>query len=125
MPEVVRHLVDEERLAGAVDPGVGEIFLAQPQKLRGASAPPGRPDSADCRSGLAALQFVHDALDVGQLLRALDLRMRRQDLLEQRRARARQADDEDRIRRAVAPARAAREEVRACRPRSAGACWSR
>ena len=42
-----------------------------------------------------AVQGGRETTDVGQLGRALDLRMTRQDLLEQRRAGARQAEDED------------------------------
>ena len=53
---------------------------------------------------VAAPQVRDDLLNVGELLRALDLRVRGQDLLDQRRARARQADDENRIRIRRAPA---------------------
>ena len=35
VPEVVRHLVDEEGFAGAVDPGVGEILLAELSEILG------------------------------------------------------------------------------------------
>ena len=50
--------------------------------------------------------------DVGQLGRAFDLRMARQDLLEQRRARARQPEDEDRRAVRIARAGEGREELR-------------
>ena len=50
-------------------------------------------------------------MDVGELLGALDLGMRRQDLLEQGGARARQAQDEDRVGPGVAPALSRPEEA--------------
>src|SRR6202011_5385267 len=47
--------------------------------------------------GLAALQAEHDPLNVREFLCALDPRMRGENLVEERRARARQPDDENRI----------------------------
>ena len=47
--------------------------------------------------GTGTAQLAGDRDQLGQLHRALDLRVARQDLLDQRRARARQADDEDRV----------------------------
>src|SRR6185437_978988 len=63
-----------------------------------------------------AAQPADDLLHVRQLLRALDLRVRGEDLLEQRRARARQPDDEYRIRTRAAPALAGGEELSRAHP---------
>ena len=95
MAEIVRHLVDEMRLAGPIGLRVGEVFLAQPEKLFRRHV---REHAGIARLvELAPLQFGHDVLDVGQLVGAFDLGMRRQNLFQQRRAGPRQADDENRI----------------------------
>src|ERR1700686_1715295 len=110
VPKVVRHLVDEVRLAGTVDPGGVEILLAElPEFLE-------RHLGKDARVAriiqirVAALKIADDLLDVGKFLRALDLRVRSQDLFEQRRTRARQADDKYGVRVRYAAATAAGEK---------------
>src|SRR5262249_49572755 len=65
----------------------------------------------DLRASFTLAELAGDAHHVRQLHRALDERMARQDLLDERRAGARQADDENRIRRWAANARASCEEI--------------
>src|SRR5256885_911285 len=61
--------------------------------------------------GVAAPQLSHEARDVGELLGPFDLRMRSEHLLDQRRARAGEPDDEDRLVAYDAIACARREEL--------------
>src|SRR5208283_101686 len=93
---VVRHLVDEERRAvPAMHAGRGEIALCERPDAFGFE----RLDRREERRLVlvSAGELACDLRHVGQLDRALDLRVTRENLLEQGRARARQADDEDRI----------------------------
>ena len=60
----------------------------------------------------AAAQPFREVEDIVQFHGAVHLRVRRQDLLQQRRARARQADDEDGVRSVEPQARLARKELR-------------
>ena len=108
--EIVRHLVDEERLAGAVDLGVRQIGLAQLAGVLGRQVRERGGIAGIVMVGVAALQAQHDALDIRQLLGALDLGMRGQDLFEQGGARPGQAEDEDRVRARIAPVGALVEE---------------
>src|SRR5262249_42900525 len=112
VPEVVRHLVDEKRLAGAIDARIGEIFLAELGEILGRK---GCEDAWITRLvplGTEPAQTADDLLYVGQLLRAFHLRVRGEDLLDERRAGARQSDDEDRIGARIAPAGARGKELR-------------
>src|SRR5579862_27226 len=113
MQEIVRHLVDEERSAEfAMHAGAREIVLADLPQARGL-------DIGE-QLGIAALRAVQRVAveparergDVGQLHRAFHLGMAGQDLLDQRRARARHADDEDRIAGLASRAAPRREELR-------------
>jgi hypothetical protein len=95
--EVVRHLVDEERRPLAVGARLFEENLAEPpailraqlRQYGGIARVRSDPDRGRAERD--------DLLNVGQLLRALHARVRSEDLLEQRRAGTRQADDENRI----------------------------
>ena len=110
VPEIVRHLVDEERRSLAMDAGIVDVFLAerfeffigQFGKYAGVFRCTVLPRPAP--------QPLRQRQDVGQLQRPIDLRMRRQDLLEQRRSGARQSDDEDRVRRRMTAVRASLEQ---------------
>ena len=97
MPEVVRHLVDEVRPVAAIDARAGEVFFAELAEILGAESREDARVARLLRFGTEATQPADDLLHVGQFLRAFDLRVRGQDLLDQRRAGARQPDDEDRI----------------------------
>src|SRR5690242_4162576 len=93
VPEVVRHLVSEARpTAETVPARVAQVFLAEAAKILRAHA---REYRGILR--VAPVQRRHDARHVGELSRAFDLRVRGQNLLDQRGAGAGQADDEDRI----------------------------
>src|ERR1700746_1043238 len=104
VPEVVRHLIDEEGLASSIGVCGRKILIAEPGEVFT------RERSEDPRVarlvvlGTETPQASDDLLHVRQLLRTLHLRMRGEDLLDERRARARQADDEYRIGAGVAPA---------------------
>ena len=112
MRPIVRHLVDEERPPElALDPGPLEKFAAQRAKFVRAQRSEDFGVARRLAAHLAARQPARDGDDVGQLHRAFNLAMRRQNLLDQRRAGARQADDEDRIGRRVPLVRARGEEV--------------
>src|SRR5207302_8778372 len=108
--EVVRHLVDEVRLIRAVHARVRDVFLAEAQPLRRGEI---REQRRVARRGipvLASAQLLNHARNVRELHRALDLRVRGEDLLDEGRPGARQPDDEDRIRPLAAAARAGGEE---------------
>ncbi len=97
MAEIVGHLVDEVGLARPVDPRLVEISLSQVAQGRFIEI---GQDRWIARMGIVAvraLQLQGDALDVRQFVRTFDLAVRGQDLLDQGRAGARQAQDEDRI----------------------------
>src|SRR5258708_15272414 len=77
VPEVVRHLVDEEGLIGAVDARFAQVLLTQAQKLLGTQVPQHSRIARIRGAGFfTALQFVHDSLDVRKLVRAFDACMR-------------------------------------------------
>src|SRR5262249_23275293 len=117
MPEVVRHLVDEERLAAAIYARVGQVLGAEPARLLGSQTGKGRGVVEVRIMRLAALRALQQARNVGQLHRSLDLGVRCQNLLEQSRTGARQAHDEDRLAAWVAPAAAGCKE-RVCAGRA-------
>ena len=73
-----------------------EVVLAERQKVLGSELTHrfGVVDAVDP----VAIEPARHAAQVGQLARALDLAVAREDLLEQRRPRARQPEDEDRRR---------------------------
>ncbi len=111
VPEIVRHLVDEVRLAGAVDTGLAEVVRSQLAQVLGTQALQDARIARLVRLGPKAAQAADELLHVGQLLGALDLRVRGQDLLEERRARARQPDDENRVGARIPVAGAGGEEL--------------
>ena len=83
--EVVRHLVDEERLAGAVDAGGCQILLAErPRSPRRACSARMRRIARIARHpGRGPAGCVTICWMLGELLGTLDLRVRGEDLLEQ------------------------------------------
>ena len=112
VPEVVWHLVDEKGLAAAIDTRAGEVLLAELEEFIRAES---REDPRIARIvslGPEAPQAGDDLLHVRQFLRAFHLRVRGEDLLEQRRARARKPDDEDGVAARMTPPGAAGEELR-------------
>src|SRR4029077_7201746 len=97
MQKVVRQLVDEARLALlALDAGALQILLADSAQLLDRQ-PRERLRIAQRLSAGALADGLRECRHVGQLHRALDLGVTGENLLYQRGARARQADDEDRI----------------------------
>ncbi len=110
--EVVRHLVDEKRRpALAVHPGVVQVLPTQGTQAIGVQRREHVVVGGGAEFGALAAQVVGQGDDLRQLHRALDQRMARQDLFDQGRARAREADDEDGIGRIVAPGLAFGEEI--------------
>ena len=109
--KVVRHLVDEEGLARPVYPRVGEIALAERRELLSGHVVENARIARIARIRLAAAQVIRDLLDIRELLRSLDLRVRGKDLLDERRSRAGQADDENRIGARRSPSAPPREEL--------------
>ena len=110
VPEIVGHLVDEIRPFRPVEPGVGQIFSAERQAvLRGQQFQRAGIENR-CPLPVGALHPQHDALDVGQFVGALHLGMGGQDLFQQGRSGAGEADDEDRIGPGIAPPLAVLEE---------------
>ena len=98
MQEVVRHLVDEQRCGSlALDTRVLEIAFAEFAQGIGVEAEHHVVVWHRLAGVALAAQVTRDRGDLGQLHRAFDGRMAGQDLLDQGRAGARQADDEDRI----------------------------
>src|SRR5437763_12333747 len=108
--EVVRHLVDEVRLTGAVHARVRDVFLAEAEPLRRGEIREQRRVACRGIPVLASAQLLNHARNVRELHRALDLRVRGEDLLDEGRPGARQPDDEDRIRPLAPPACAGGEE---------------
>src|ERR1700686_1988803 len=104
VPEVVRHLVDEEGLAGAEHPRVLGVLLAEGPQLIRVEPRQHRRVARPRFVGLASLQVVHEPRDVRELHRALHQRVRGEYLFDQGRSGARQADDEDRVRPVAAEA---------------------
>ena len=110
--EVVRHLVDEVRAVGpAVDAGALQVALAELRERLRAHARQHFRVGADVLGFRLRAQLPGQGDELGQLGRPLDRRVAGEDLLEQRRARPRHADDEDRVRRRTAAARARIEEL--------------
>src|SRR6266853_1679421 len=95
--EIVWQLVDEEGAAVlALDSGAREIVLTERAQLGRLQ---GRQSFRVAHAvGPARAHRMGHGGNVGQLHGAFDLRVTRQDLLDERGARAWQADDEDRIR---------------------------
>ena len=109
--EVVRHLVDEERPAElAMDARALEVLRTERAQLIGAHARE-RVVIGAHTAARARAERARDRDDLGQLHRAFDGRVAGEDLLDQRRAGARQPDDEDRIGRIRAHAFARAEEI--------------
>ena len=108
--KIVGHLVDESGLAAAVYGRVDQVFASEPQEILALERLQHRGISRVFVVGFAALQFQHETRNIRKLHRALDLRMRGQYLLEQRRAGSGQPDDEDWRRIRVAHATPGREE---------------
>src|SRR5689334_19379601 len=93
MQPVVRHLVDEERLR------LMPMALHQLQILLAVSVQLVRRKRSEPRVIIVrpASNLPSNEGNVGKLLRSLDRRMARQDLLDERRSRTGHADDEDRV----------------------------
>ena len=72
VPEVVRHLVDEERLAGAVDAGVGQILRAELPKILRTHLRKDARVAGIVQIRVTAPKIADDLLDVGKFLRAFD-----------------------------------------------------
>src|ERR1700682_4946183 len=117
MPEIVRHLVDEEGhrvgFAAAVNPSGGKILFTEEPNLLGLHLGKDARIARVAEIRLTAAKIADDLLDVGQFLRALDLGVRSQDLFEQCRTRARQAYDENGVRIRYATATAVGEKLSA------------
>ena len=110
--EVVRHLVDEVRFAGAaVGLGIADVGLAERPALIGGQVRQ-HAGVVGVTELVAAAQRPDEARDVGEFHRALDLRVRGEDLLEQRRACARQTQHEDGRGIGASPAAPRGEELR-------------
>src|SRR5690348_4151775 len=108
MAEIVRHLVNEEGCLAAIDPGIRKVLLAHGQeRLCRQICEHGWIERAACAP---SLQCRHCILNVREFVRALDLRMGSQDLLQQSRTGARQANNEDRVGTCAAPTRPLRKE---------------
>ena len=97
VPKIVRHLVDKARLTSAVDTCIGEVFLAQLVKVLRLHSGKNTWVARNVAALLTPLKIEDDSRYVGEFHGSLDMRMRGQDLLKQRRSRARQPDDEDRV----------------------------
>ncbi len=111
MPEIVRHLIDEERPAQpAIGAGFGQEPLSQRPSLPGRQPPQRLGAHRQAAIWIATAEFAGISVDFGQFLRAFHLGMGGQDLLDQRRARTRQPEDEDGRRIIRAPAGARGEE---------------
>ena len=109
VPEIVGHLVDETRLAHAVHPGLSKVLLAHALEVRRIQVTE-HAGVARTRVGrFPALQLLGQARNLGQLRRAFHLRVRGQNLLEERRACPGQANNENGLG-ACAPDPAARAE---------------
>jgi hypothetical protein len=73
VPEIVRHLVDESRLAGAIDACIGDILLAEPFEIFRSQALEDLGVARLAGIRVTSLHVGHEAQDVRQLRRALDL----------------------------------------------------
>src|SRR5271166_1102145 len=111
MPKIVRHLIDEERLAGPVHARIVQIFFTEPQKVLGRQVREYARVAGTLEVGIASLQFEHHPGNIRQFLRTFDARMRRENLLDERRSGTRQSDDEDRVGALATHTCAAREEL--------------
>ena len=94
----------------ALDARALEVLLTQLAALRGTQIRQRLGVGGLSFFARAALEGARDRHQVGQFHSPFDCRVARQNLLQQRRAGARQADDENRIGRLCAKARALREE---------------
>src|SRR5450631_1959274 len=111
MREVIRHFIDEIRRSGfALNTRLTQILLAQLTAFRGAECGEGFRIVGVLRLAGDSCERLRDGGEVRQLHRTLDLRVARQDLLEQSRSRAWQTDDKDRIGRSASEVRTLREE---------------
>src|SRR5207249_2922267 len=72
VPEIVRHLVDEACLAGAVDTCIAQVLLAEAAKIRGTHLRQHRRVARVVEAPVTALQVHHDAREIGELVRAFD-----------------------------------------------------
>src|SRR5205807_4238047 len=109
--EVVGQLVDEVRSPGlALDARAREVLFAQPAQLLGGAR---REYLRVAWAAVSRLRpdAVSECRHVGQLHGAFDLRVARENLLDQRRASPRQSDDEDRVGRRRAVTGGARQEL--------------
>src|SRR5262249_38481160 len=105
VPEVVWHFVDETWLLPAVSACLRHIPFAEPAKLfrrkigqhTGISILVRSLHTRIAVSRLLPPHFNHDPLDFCEFLCALDMRVRGEDLLDQRRPGAWQTDNENRI----------------------------
>ena len=95
--EIVRQLVGEERPAGDAE-RAGLVHVLAPVRLEVLAAQVDDGFRVALVVRPIAADGVREPHQHRQLRRALDLAVARQDLLDQRRARARQADDQDRVR---------------------------
>ena len=82
--EVVRHFVDEVRLAGAVDLRVREVLLAERAKILSRHRRQASGVARIVEVGVVALQVEDRARYVGEFLCSFYLRMRGKNLLEER-----------------------------------------
>ena len=102
--EVVRQLVDEVPAPGSKHRHLRKVSRPQRRKVRSTQVRDGRRVAVAGRHPV--VDVADEVEDVGQLHRALDFRVRGEDLLEQRRPRPGESHDEDRRRVRIADARA-------------------
>src|SRR5580700_9025366 len=109
---VVRHLVDEVRSGAlAQNPGAIQIALTQRAQLRARQGSHGLEERTLVTPAVAGGELACDLGYIRQLHRSFDQGVAGENLLEQRRAGARQAEDEDRIARLGAAAGALCKEL--------------
>src|SRR6266513_3023542 len=95
MAKVVRHLVNEKRLALAINPRVAEILCSEAAEVFWGKFGE-YPRVARSRvARFAPAQILHQPRNVGELHRPLHFRVRGEDLLDEGGARSRQPHDED------------------------------
>src|SRR5450631_932071 len=111
MPEIVRHLVDEEGLRSAIDAGVRKVFFAMLRALLRAETLEGGGIGGGRFIGVSTLDGMHQARYLRKFPGTLHPRMGREDLLEQSRSGARQPHDEYRVRTRAAMVLARCEEL--------------
>src|SRR5580692_9187326 len=111
VPKIVRHLVDEERLACAVNQSVAEIALSHALAFLRVEFLEYAGVSRNRTLGLPPLKILHEPRNIREFHRSLDQRMRSENLLDQRGTGARKPDDENRRRTAAAESPARGEEL--------------